>query len=414
MANHMTKDAVRQMCENACTLHMRPDRLLLLDSRLEEWSHNGITPSIAVRVLRHGQLAFEGAYGVLGPDKEPGSLTTDAIFPVCSITKPTVATMLFIMQEEGLIDVNQAVRNYLPEFTGDPKGLVKVWHLLSHTSGIDEDFHKKVDEYIQNTLGLAIPGDDAPYGQWEELAVKVREKLGLPDMEPSRAMTDNTFLLLSLSIPPAHKPHEVMSYSSFGYQIAIEIIKRVSGRSVEEFFTEKLFAPLHMKDSHFHLPKDKLHRFVTRPKDFDGSGWLNEEVLESESGGGGLKTTVSDMTSFGQMFLNEGKFDGARLLSKASVREMTTDHNSGLSPAYWHGEHFGANWGLGWDIRCDKNDDSGILRSARSFDHCGYCCCNITCDPAADVVLAYFTVCKTDSYTNSSHFHNMVIGSIDD
>jgi CubicO group peptidase (beta-lactamase class C family) len=93
---------------------------------------------------------------------------------------------------------------------------------------------------------------------------------------------------------------------------------------------------------------------------------------------------------------------------------MTTDHNYGLPPAVYGDESYAATWGLGWDVRRDKMDNVGILRSPRAFDHSGYCCTNVTCDPDADIVLAFFTVCKTDCYMNTSNFCNMVISAVDD
>ncbi|HEY5465419.1 MAG TPA: serine hydrolase domain-containing protein, partial [Clostridia bacterium] len=265
MANKTTSDATRRMCENAKTLGFQPDRLILLDKRLAEWSKNVMTPSIAVKVLRHGQVAFEGAYGISGKDKEPDSLTADTIFPVASITKPVVATLLAIMQEEGLVDFYHPVREYLPEFTGDPDNLVRVWHLLSHSSGIiDSDIHRLFDEHVRQSLGLAFPADEEPPEAWNALFLKIREKMGLPYMEPSAAMHRNTNLVTGLSFPPTHKPQEVMAYCSFGYDMAMEIITRISGERIDEYASRKLFKPLGMNDSHFIFPREKLPRYVTR------------------------------------------------------------------------------------------------------------------------------------------------------
>jgi CubicO group peptidase (beta-lactamase class C family) len=139
MANKMTAEQLKQMCENAEALGFRSERLMLLDERLTEWSKNSAAPSIAVKVLRHGKTAFEGAYGIKGPGMVADSLTVDTIFPLCSITKPIVAVLICIMQEEGLVDINMPAALYLPEFTGDSKWSVRICNLLTHTSGIVDD-----------------------------------------------------------------------------------------------------------------------------------------------------------------------------------------------------------------------------------------------------------------------------------
>lgn len=415
MANRVSADQMRQMCEDAKKLGLRPERLMLLDQRLSEWSKDEITPSIAVKVLRHGQLAFQGAYGILGPDKEFDSLTVDSIFPVCSITKPVVATLLSILQEEGYLDLNDPVNQYIPEFTADPDSLVRIWHLLSHSSGIiDDDLYAHFNEFVTDKLELTIPQDGAPDDAWTELYIKIRSKMGLPDMEPGSEMHDDTFWRICLSAKPTHEPQKVMSYCNTGYQMAMNIIKKLSKKRIDDFAGEKIFKPLNMNDSHFIFPQEKIPRFVTRSKDFDGGDWLNHKVLDSESGSGGLKSTVHDMTRFGQMFLERGELDGKRILSEASVRSMTTDHNPTVPPAIFHNEKFDSWWGLGWNVSKGKKDCTGMLWSPLAFEHCGYCCTKLTCDPAYDIVTAFFTASKTDCFKYFPNFNNMIIGAIDD
>jgi CubicO group peptidase (beta-lactamase class C family) len=131
MANKITSEQMNIMCGDAKRLGFSPERLLLLDRRLTEWSKSVMTPSIAVKILRHGESAFEAAYGRLSPDTEEDSLTADTIFPMCSPTKPVIGTLLCILQEEGLIDLNEPVKKYMHEFTGDKNGDVRIWHLLT-------------------------------------------------------------------------------------------------------------------------------------------------------------------------------------------------------------------------------------------------------------------------------------------
>lgn len=413
MANLVSDKQMKRMCEDSERLGFRPERLLLLDNRLEEWSNSGMTPSIAARVLRHGELAFEGAYGMLGPDTGEALMTVDAIFPVCAITKTVISTLLSIMQEEGLVDLNDPVRLYIPEFTGDADSEIRIWHLLTHTSGIiDDDLDQKFYKYISETLKLKMPDGNIGEEEWNDTMAKIREKMGLPAVEPSQKMRSDTYMAARNLFPPAYKPQKVMSYSNSGYNLATEIINRLSGMSIDEYAAEKLFLPLKMNDSHFLFPTEKLTRYVTREDGFVGSKWLNDGILDSESGPGGLKSTVIDMTRFGQMYLNNGTLDGVTVLSPYSIREIISDHCYCL-PVSEHGRIRNENnWGMGWSIKGSKKDDSGMLRSASSIEHGGFGGCKLMVDPEADIVAAYFTVCKTDTYYKAAAFNNMVLGAL--
>ena len=135
--------------------------------------------------------------------------------------------------------------------------------------------------------------------------------------------------------------------------------------------------------------------------------------MTSTSGGGGLKSTVIDMAKFGQMYLDGGVANGGRVLSKASIRVLTANHNAGLPWASHNGGVFDPAWGLGWNVGC-KKDDAGMLRSASSYEHGGYGCVKLLCDPEAEVVAAFFMVSIEDNYPYSAQFNNLVIGAIDD
>lgn len=414
MANTMSCDQMKQQCEQAKQLGFDPDRLMLLDQRLTEWSHTEYTPSIAVKILRHGQTAFVGAYGTSGPGKAPDSLTMDTIFPVCSITKPIISTLLAVMQEEGLIDFNDPVRKYLPELVNDKENRIRIWHILSHSSGfIDADLEQYCREYIDNIQQeLGLTGNDPETKKSVMLAI--RKKLELPDLSSDDDLIGDTYFHIKMTATPTHLPQKIMSYCCFGYIMAGHILQKVSGRSIDDYAQEKLFGPLKMTDSHFLFPREKLPRYIQRDEKYDEGNWLNRLVLNCTSGSGGLKTTVNDITRFGQMYLNRGSLDGVRVLSCASIRELTSDYNYNLPEAEYNGEAFDSTWGLGWNVLKGKKDDTGLLHSHRSFEHGGYGGTRLLCDPEADIAAAYFTVNYSERYWHIANFNNMVIAAIDD
>lgn len=411
MANKLSLAQLNDMCKKAESLGFHSGRLIHLDQKLSVWSKTEFTPSIVAKIFRHGELAFEGAYGSISPGALPDSLTVDTIYPICSLTKPVIGTLLSILQEEGELDFNNPVRDYIPELSGDEACRIRIWHLLTHTSGLnDDDLHNYFDYVVKNDLSIKIDYDS--HDSIVEGYHLIREKIGLPAMDHSNTMQDETFFSVVLKAKPTHLPRKVMAYCNTGYNILRHIITRVSGMTIDEFAAKKLFGPLKMVDSHFLFPDEKRSRFVTRPEDFCGSGWLNEHVFKSEGGGGGLKSTVTDMVRFGQMFLNGGQLDGERILSPASVKELISDHNADIEDSVFNGDIFNSTWGYGWNVKGSKKDDAGMLRSGASFEHSGFGCVKLMCDPVYDIAAAYFTTSKEDNYYKAANFYNMVIGAI--
>jgi CubicO group peptidase (beta-lactamase class C family) len=90
------------------------------------------------------------------------------------------------------------------------------------------------------------------------------------------------------------------------------------------------------------------------------------------------------------MYLNMGTLDGVRIISPATVRLLTRNHNAGLPDSFWLGRHLSANWGLGWDVKENKIDDLGMLHSPNSYNHGGYGGARILIDPDYDLVVSVY------------------------
>lgn len=192
--------------------------------------------------------------------------------------------------------------------------------------------------------------------------------------------------------PLASRPGATFSYSSYCYELIKSIIEDITGETLEQFAKRKIFDPLEMTDTHWLLPAEKRDRYVIRDISLKGSGWLNsEEAMTSTSAAGGLKSTLDDMAKFGQMWLQNGTLNGQRIISPATVKMMTRNHNAKVPPSDWFGRVFGANWGLGWDLKGDKTDDHGFLRSPNSYNHGGFGGACLLIDPDYDLVFSgYF------------------------
>lgn len=137
------------------------------------------------------------------------------------------------------------------------------------------------------------------------------------------------------------------------------------------------------------MPEEKWDRILGRGEKCEGYPYINTpENYQSESGAGGLKTTVDDMTNLGLMLLNGGIFNGKRIMSRHSIREMTRNHNT---DCLYYGIKSFAAWGLGWNVKAGKKDDAGLLRSDSSIDHSGFGGTKFVIDPEENITAAIFS-----------------------
>ena len=394
-------------------------RLERLDAYLQRMIDEKKHPFEAIRVWRKNTLVFSGEYGAQTPDGQP--LRADAIYPVASVTKPFVATCAALLQEEGRVSFYEKVQDYFPDFTGENKDSAILLHLLCHTSGMDElgEAEQYIKDYIKEETGTEIGNvwefaeeSEKMYAALETL----RPKLGLAETYEEGEQFGPSEVL-TMRAPLASVPGTRFSYCSVGYQMWKEIIERITGETLEQYAKRKIFDPLGLGDTCFFLPLEKRDRYVIRGPEFKGSQWMNgEHKMTDTSAGGGLKTTMDDMARFGLMFLNGGKLDGKKILSPASVKLMTKNHNADVPDSFWFGRLMAANWGLGWDIKGERKiDELGMLRGARSYNHGGYGGARLLIDPDYDLVLAIY-ICEKENlsvYDDMGSAVDILYGALD-
>ena len=394
--------ATKQAYENK-NLRIYTPQLERLDTRLDGFLDEDQRQFFIVRAHRCGVPIYEYCGGT--STKEYG-IKQDTISCVASITKPAAAAMIMRLQEDGLLDVADCVGAYFDSFQGGGKENIQIYHLLSHSSGIlDEDFYDYKCECSKN-LGLTSPQDDASDEEYREYEKQFNEKLGLG--ESANRMDRDQVLIKNFT--PTKNPCEVVSYCNFGYRVIGRLIEKVSGMSIDEYSKKVLFEPLGMIDSHFLLPEEKWARAAGRNEKCSDSEYLNSKYcFLNDMASGGLKTTVIDLCRFGDMLLNKGTLDGARILSPASIREMSTNHNTNIVNASdWN------SWGLGFNVRGTKKDDAGVLRSAVSLEHGGANGHKFLADPEYGVVISVFTGEYKDYGKNVFYtVNNMIISALD-
>jgi len=188
------------------------------------------------------------------------------------------------------------------------------------------------------------------------------------------------------------------------YSMAVDILGRVieaaSGERLSVFLDERLFKPLKMVDSGFWAPPSKISR-LAQPLPVDPASGLKTSVLDvsaepkNDSGGAGGVSTAMDYLRFGQMLLNGGELDGERVLSRSTIKLMTSDQlGTRVAAPFQPGELLlgtpGYTFGLGFAVR-QGDGVAGVPGSAGEFMWAGYAGTFFWVDPQEELVGVYMT-----------------------
>ena len=359
-----------------------PEALGFSSSRLERiaaWQQAQVDAgafSGAVAAIAHnGKVAYLRAVGFRDRAKTI-PLQPDAIFWIASMTKPVTSVAAMILVEEGKLDLAAPVYQYLPELK-DMRVGVETRDPANGQSKLALEPQKRpmtVEDLLRHTSGLV-------YGDHGNTAVhKLYRERGLYDKGLARDTTLKEFVSRLARLPLAHQPGEVFEYGHSA-DVLGRVIEVASGQPLDRFLDSRLFKPLGMVDTGFWVPPEKLARLIDPPA---GAAILPDRDVTIPttlfSGGGGLVSTAADYLRFCQMLLNGGELDGARVLSPATVRRMTTN---ALPPEI----HFvnGSTFGLGFGIRSDAAW-STVPGSVGSFFWSGVWGTYFWVDPAEQLV----------------------------
>jgi CubicO group peptidase (beta-lactamase class C family)/glyoxylase-like metal-dependent hydrolase (beta-lactamase superfamily II) len=302
---------------------------------------------------------------------DPGeAMRTDAIFWIASMSKPILATLLLMLQDDGLLSVDDPVEKYLPEFKGlktaDGKPAeVTIRHLLTHTSGMGEITAEQARD--SKTLASVIP--------------------------------------LYVAKPVGFTPGSKWVYCQSGINTGGRIAEVVTGEPLEKLLQRRLFGPLGMKDTTFYLTEKQLPRLAKSYRRTD-KGELEATDIRFLNGksptsldrfpapNGGLFSTAGDYARFCQMVLRGGELDGKRYLKPETVKLMTAIQTAGLKTGFTDGN----GWGLGW---CVVREPQGVtaMLSPGSFGHGGAYGTQAWIDPTTKRV--YLLMVQRANFPNS-------------
>ena len=298
-------------------------------------------------VVRRGHVVWFKAQGMA--DREAGkAMRPDAMFRICSMTKPITSVAVMMLYEEGHFLLEDPVSKYLPEFK-NPKVLVQP--ATGESYSIPATREITIRDLLRHTSGLTY--------QWNAVLGPFYKNANVANglLQYDGTIEDSVKRLAG--VPLLFNPGDRWEYG-LSVDVLGSLVEVISGKPLDQFFRERIFVPLGMKDTYFYPPDDKLDRLAAVYTYYSDKG-LNQfpEMPITEgpftysadypyrgpkklfSGGGGLVSTAEDYARFCQMMLNGGKVGNTQLLSRKSVELMTHDQLGNISSDRSFGLGFG-------------------------------------------------------------------------
>ena len=389
-------------------------RLARIDAHLDRYVQDGKLPGWSLLVARDGKIAHLGTGGLR--DVEAGSpVEKDTVFRIYSMTKPITSVAAMMLFERGAFELTDPISRFLPEFadmrvfTGgsDLKPTtvaasepIRVWHLLTHTSGLTYGFHR------------AHPVDAMYRAAGYEWSAP-------PSVDLAGAV--EAFASMPLLFQPG---------AEWNYSVSTDVLGRlvevVSGLPLDEALRTLVLDPLGMADTFFTVPASHRGRLAALYTVAPGNRIARNDMLGDAvvspswySGGGGLSSTLHDYHRFTRFLLNRGELDGVRLLGDRTVRYMASNHLPGGAdlqqfgrPLFAEAPFNGTGFGLGFSVLIDPVA-THTLGSAGEFAWGGAASTAFWVDPVERITVVFMTqLLPSSTYPIRSQLRQLVYSAL--
>ena len=337
-------------------------------------------------------------------------MSQDSIFRIYSMTKPITSMALMILYEESLFNLTDVVSQYIPAFKD-----AKVWGADGELESPDRPM--TVQDLLRHTAGLSYGG----YAESKSPVDKLYDEADLFNPTITNAELTGRIANLPLLFHPGGKWHYSVATDVVGYLVEV-----LSGKPLADFMQEKIFDPLGMVDTAFHIDPSKLSRFCTlygKTPDSDFGVLDTPEKSEFlppvalQSGGSGLISTIPDFLNIAQCLMNKGELNGNRILGPKTVELMTVNHlKTSLMPIAFEGTEpmLGMGFGLGFGVMVNAAL-SGVMGSFGDYSWGGGAETYFWNDPREELIAIFMTqYLPSQTYPIRKEFRTVVYQALDE
>lgn len=334
-----------------------------VDNIIETAISDHAFPSAVLVIGNENDVIYQNSYGRLTYDDDAKPTTMSTIYDLASVTK-VIATTSAIMKlyDEGKIDLNAPVTDYIPEFASNGKGDITVTNLLLHNSGLQPW---------------------APFYERDTSAEQVRAEI--------------------YGCKKEYQTGSKTVYSDFNAVLLGDIVERITGMKLDKYCKENIFTRLGMNDTDFLIPISLNFRIA--PTEFDDYwrhqllvGYVHDEtaaLLEGVSGNAGLFSTGPDLYKFMKMMLNKGLYiDSRKAPSKLRYDTLFNSNTVDMFTTKVTGLGYDNTRALGWDTKPHATSyppPCGNKFSQNSFGHTGYTGTSVWCDKEKKLIIIFLT-----------------------
>jgi uncharacterized protein YbbC (DUF1343 family)/CubicO group peptidase (beta-lactamase class C family) len=341
-----------------------------IDALMQDAVATGNIPGGVVLIGHNGKVVYRKAFGSRSLEPAREAMTVDTIFDMASLTK-CIATTTSVMQviSEGRVRLNDPVAAYLPEFKQNGKEDITVRELLTHFSGLAPD------------LDLKSP--------WQGR---------------------DTAFAMAMEARPIYPPGTRFLYSDINFETLGFLVEKVTGKTLSEYASTKIFAPLGMNDTRFLPPANWMPHIA--PTQYDEQGKMLRGIVHDPTarrmggvaGHAGLFSNADDLAKFAQALLS-----GDRILGRLAIEKMSTPQQPATASSLR---------GLGWDIDSPFASNRGELLPVGSFGHTGFTGTSLWIDPVTNTYIIILTNAVHPNGHGSvvslrAHIATAVVGSLD-
>ena len=279
-----------------------------VEANVPERMREARMPGFAIAVVQDGETIYADAFGARDSVKNLPA-TTDTLFGIGSVTKSFVAIAILQLAEAGKLDLDDPISKHLSFDLGLPDEPIRIRHFLSHSPG----FPNLATSTVLISRGL---GEDT----------------GVP-----MASADDFFRFVNGATDEiAFEPGEHFFYNNAAWRMLGAIVQSVSGVPFHEYVTENVIRPLGMARSTFdtdalfsdpdHLMPHRKRGDSVEPAAFPYPNPVDNPEFSFLSAAGGIASSVTEMTRYMNMLIEEGRHPDGRLISERSMRQMQTLH----------------------------------------------------------------------------------------
>jgi CubicO group peptidase (beta-lactamase class C family) len=312
-------------------------------------------PGLSLVVVKDGEIVYQKGFGLADGLRDIPA-TADTVYNQWSMVKPITAVAVLQLHEQGLLDIDDPVADYLPffevQYPSESSETITIRHLLNHSSGLRNN--------VPEIIGwIHFDGDP----EWNQTAL-IKEKL--PDYAEL-----------------AYEPGSQGVYTNIGYMVLAAVIEAASGQTYQQYMIDHIFEPLGMDQTNwtyteamianeatgaapsvdfqaqllpFVIEKDKRDALIREKR--DGMLWFNH-VYTDQKGPTGPIGPPTDTARFLMAYLNGGELDDQRILSEESVAMLTNDSHilPGNTPEAADFKDYDEMYqGLGWAYVVEGDD----------------------------------------------------------